>query len=83
LSPEAVREALIRRAVAAGLTPAHGCWFFIAHSTRAGFVTQAVANGASERAIMDQGCWKSLQVARSYIRRGSVFTDNVAGRLGL
>jgi len=38
---------------------------------------------ASERAIMDQGRWRSLQVARSYIRRGSVFTDNAAGRLGL
>ena len=83
LSPAAIRDALIRRAVAAGLTPAHGDRFFTAHSTRAGFATQAAANGASERAIMDQGRWKSLQVARGYIRRGSVFTDNAAGRLGL
>ena len=69
--------------MAAGLTPARGDRFFTAHSTRAGFATQAAANGASERAIMDQGRWRSLQVARGYIRRGGVFTDNAAGRLGL
>jgi integrase len=83
LSPPAVREVVIRRAVAAGLSSAHGERFFTAHSTRAGFATQAAANGAGERAIMDQGRWRSLQVARTYIRRGSVFTDNAAGRLGL
>lgn len=83
LSPETVRTALIRRATAAGLTPAHGERFFTAHSTRSGFATQAAANGATEASIMAQGRWKSLQVARGYIRRGSVFTDNAAGRLGL
>jgi integrase len=83
ISPGAVRDALVRRTTAAGLTPAHGDRGYTAHSTRAGFATQAAANGASERAIMDQGRWKSLAVARSYIRRGSVFTDNAAGRLGL
>jgi integrase len=65
------------------LAPAHGARGYTAHSTRAGFATQAAANGATERAIMDQGRWKSLAVARTYIRRGSVFTDNAAGRLGL
>ena len=83
LSPDAVRTALVRRATAAGLSPAHGDRFFTAHSTRSGFATQAAANGATEASIMAQGRWKSLQVARSYIRRGSVFTDNAAGRLGL
>jgi integrase len=83
LSDAAIRDALIRRARSAGLSPAHGERFFTAHSTRSGFATQAAANGASERAIMDQGRWRSLQVARSYIRRGSIFTDNAAGRLGL
>lgn len=83
LSHEGIRDAIIRRATAAGLSPGHGERFFTAHSTRSGFATQAAANGASERAIMDQGRWRSLQVARSYIRRGSVFTDNAAGRLGL
>lgn len=83
LSQAAVRDVVVRRARAAGLTPAHGDRFFTAHSTRSGFATQAAANGATERSIMDQGRWKSLQVARSYIRRGSVFTDNAAGRLGL
>ncbi len=83
LSGAAIRAALIRRATAAGLSPAHGERFYTAHSTRSGFATQAAANGASERAIMDQGRWRSLQVARSYIRRGSVFNHNAAGRLGL
>jgi integrase len=83
ISPAAVRDALIRRTTAAGLKPTHGTRRYTAHSTRAGFATQAAANGATERAIMDQGRWKSLQVARSYIRRGSVFTNNAAGRLGL
>ena len=83
LSADAIRDVVVRRARAAGLSPAHGQRFFTAHSTRSGFATQAAANGASERAIMDQGRWRSLQVARGYIRRGSVFTDNAAGRLGL
>jgi integrase len=83
LSPAAIREVVVRRAVAAGLTPNHGHRFFTAHSTRAGFATQAAANGAGERAIMDQGRWRSQQVAWTYIHRGSVFTDNAAGRLGL
>jgi integrase len=83
LSPDAIRDVVVRRARRAGLSPAHGQRFFTAHSTRSGFATQAAANGASERAIMDQGRWRSLQVARGYIRRGSVFTDNAAGRLGL
>ena len=83
ISPDAVRTALVRRATAAGLSPGHGDRFFTAHSTRSGFATQASANGATEASIMAQGRWKSLQVARSYIRRGSVFTDNAAGRLGL
>jgi integrase len=83
LSADAIRDIVVRRARHAGLSPAHGQRFFTAHSTRSGFATQAAANGASERAIMDQGRWRSLQVARGYIRRGSVFTDNAAGRLGL
>jgi integrase len=83
LSDDAVRDIVVRRARAANLEPTHGTRFYSAHSTRAGFATQAAANGAHERDIMLQGRWKSLQVARGYIRRGSVFHDNAAGRLGL
>ncbi len=75
LSGDAVRAAVVRRATAAGLTPSHGDRFFTAHSTRSGFATQAAANGATEAPIMAQGRWRSLQVARGYIRRRSVFTD--------
>jgi hypothetical protein len=83
LSDDAVRDMVIRRARAAYLPTPRGGRFYSAHSTRAGFATQAAANGAHERDIMIQGRWKSLQVARGYIRRGGVFTDNAAGRLGL
>lgn len=83
----AVRAAVCDASYAAparrGLSLAHGNRFFSAHSTRSGFAAQAAANGASERPIMDQGRWQSLQMAHSYIRRGSVFTDNAPGRLGL
>jgi integrase len=83
LSDDAVRDMVVRRARAAKLPTPRGGRFYTAHSTRAGFATQAAANGAHERDIMIQGRWKSLQVARDYIRRGSVFTDNAAGKLGL
>jgi integrase len=83
LSDDAVRDMVVRRARAAHLPTPRGGRFYSAHSTRAGFATQAAANGAHERDIMIQGRWKSLQVARGYIRRGSVFTDNAAGKLGL
>ncbi|WP_218885257.1 site-specific integrase [Kineococcus aurantiacus] len=78
-----VGDIITRRAQAAGLQTPGGGRYYSAHSTRAGFATQAAANGASERAIMEQGRWKSLAVARGYIRRGGVFDDNAASRLGL
>jgi len=56
---------------------------FSAHSLRAGFVTTAAANGASERAIAAQTGHRSMEVLRRYVRHATVFTDNAATSLGL
>jgi hypothetical protein len=52
----------------AGLDPAK----YAGHSLRAGHATSAAIAGASERSIM-----------RRYIRDGSLFRENSAGKLGL
>jgi integrase len=53
------------------------------HSLRAGLVTQAAMSGVSERKIQEQSGHKSLTVMRRYIRDGSQFRDNAAGKVGL
>lgn len=54
------------------------------HSLRAGFVTTAAANGASERAIARQsGHCAGSTVLRQYIRHASAFTDNAVAMIGL
>jgi site-specific recombinase XerD len=79
LSPAAIRLVVQRRCTAAGLDPRR----YAAHSLRSGFATQASANGAAERDVMRHGRWRSVAVARGYVQRGNLFTDNAAGRLGL
>lgn len=49
---------------------------FAGHSLRAGFATAAARAGRTEAAIMRHGRWKSVQVARRYIRQGSRWLDN-------
>ncbi len=56
---------------------------YAGHSLRSGHATQAAANGASERAIMNQTGHRSLKMVRRYIREGSLFRENAAARLGL
>jgi len=63
----------------AGLDPAK----FAGHSLRAGHATSAAIAGASERSIMNQTGHRSVQMVRRYIREGSLFRDNSAGKLGL
>jgi integrase len=63
----------------AGLEPAK----FAGHSLRAGHATAAAISGASERSIMNQTGHRSVQMVRRYIRDGSLFRDNSAGKLGL
>ncbi len=68
-----------RAAAAAGLDPRR----YAGHSLRAGLATSAAAAGVSERAIMDQTGHRSVTMVRRYIREGSLFRDNAAGKVGL
>ncbi len=63
----------------AGLDPAR----YAGHSLRAGHATSAAIAGASERSIMKQTGHRSVQMVRRYIRDGSLFRENSAGKLGL
>ena len=79
LTSHAVARLIKRCAAAAGLEPAD----FSGHSLRAGLATAAAAAGVSERSIMAQTGHKSERMVRRYIRRGSLFRDNAAGKVGL
>jgi integrase len=63
----------------AGLDPTK----YAGHSLRAGHATSAAIAGASERSIMKQTGHRSVQMVRRYIRDGSLFRENSAGKLGL
>jgi integrase len=56
---------------------------YAGHSLRAGHATAAAIAGASERSIMKQTGHRSVQMVRRYIRDGSLFRENSAGKLGL
>jgi hypothetical protein len=45
--------------------------------------TSAARGGATEADIMAQTGHRSLTVVRRYIRRGSLFNENAATKLGL
>jgi integrase len=79
LSDLTVARVVKKLAAAAGLDPAR----YAGHSLRAGHATSAAIAGASERAIMNQTGHRSVQMVRRYIRDGSLFRDNSAGKLGL
>jgi integrase len=55
---------------------------YAGHSLRAGHATSAAIAGASERSIMNQTGHRSVQMVRRYIRDGSLFRENSAGKLG-
>lgn len=56
---------------------------FAGHSLRAGFATSAARAGVPEAQIMQQTRHRSLAVMRGYVRRGGLFLDNAAARVGL
>lgn len=56
---------------------------YAGHSLRAGHATSAAIAGATERSIMNQTGHRSVQMVRRYIRDGSLFRENSAGKLGL
>ena len=78
LSDRALAEIVATRAAGAGLDAD-----FAGHSLRSGFATAAARAGRSEAAIMRHGRWKSVQIARRYIRQGARWEDNPAAEIGL
>lgn len=79
LSGVDVARVVKKLAQRAGLDPAN----YAGHSLRAGHATSAAIAGASERSIMNQTGHRSVQMVRRYIRDGSLFRENSAGKLGL
>jgi site-specific recombinase XerD len=79
LTPQSLTLTLKAYAKIAGLDPKR----IASHSLRAGFVTQAALNGASERAIMNQTGHKSRAMVDVYVRRATVWQENAATKLGL
>jgi integrase len=79
LAPADIARIVKKLALRAGLDPAK----YAGHSPRAGHATAAAVAGASERSIMAQTGHRSVQMVRRYIRDGSLFRENSAGKLGL
>jgi integrase len=79
LTPQGIARVVQRAADRAGLDARE----FAGHSLRAGFATEAAAQGASERAIMRQTGHRSVDMVRRYIRDGDRYRDNAASLLGL
>jgi integrase len=79
LGDRAIAEVVKRAAQAAGYDPAR----FSGHSLRAGLVTTAAAAGVDERTIMEQTGHKTTTMVRRYMRRGSLFRNNAAAKVGL
>ncbi|UZF59338.1 tyrosine-type recombinase/integrase (plasmid) [Gordonia polyisoprenivorans] len=81
ISGSTVGHIVQRRAAASGIDidPAD----LGAHSLRAGFVTQAVVNGTTHRAIQRQTGHKSLETLMTYAREHDIFDNNAATDIGL
>ena len=79
LTDKSVALVVKRRAAAAGIESGG----VAGHSLRAGLATSAAAAGVPERAIMAQTGHRSVTTLRKYIRSGSLFLENAAGRVGL
>lgn len=79
LSTEAVAQIVKRHARGLGYDPAD----YAGHSLRAGFATAAIEGGASEAQMMRQTRHRSVEVARRYVRLGSLWRDHAGTSLGL
>ncbi len=82
LSPDGVRQILLKRAAEAGLkgTLAEPV---SPHGLRAGFVTTAYRNGVPDEEIMGHTRHRSLTTMRSYVRRAKLSQTSPAGKVGL
>jgi len=79
LTARIVGERVKKLGARSGLDPES----YAAHSLRSGFATSAARANKSEAAIMRQGRWKSIPVARRYIRAGSRWHDHAGAGIGL
>lgn len=79
LSDRSVCEMVKKRAQGAGLNRDR----YSGHSLRAGLATAASAAGVSQKSIMDQGDWRSVQTVMRYVREGTLFENNAAASIGL
>lgn len=76
LSAQSMRLVVLQAASAAGLS-----LDLSAHSLRIGFVTTAIRQGKTERAIMNQTGHRSVQTLRGYFHREDAIEDNAAREL--
>ncbi len=79
LTDQVVADVVQRWAGAAGLDPA----LYGGHSLRSGLVTAAARAGLPIYDIMNQTGHRSEKTVRGYIRRATLFENNVSGRIGL
>jgi site-specific recombinase XerD len=79
LSDGSIARIVQRAAHRSGLDPAR----YAGHSLRSGLAATAALGGAPERAIMRQGRWKSVAIARGYVHAGTLFEENAAAYCGL
>jgi site-specific recombinase XerD len=79
LSDGSVARIVQRAALRAGLDPSQ----YAGHSLRSGLAATAARCDAPEREIMRQGRWKSVAIARRYIRAGRLVAENPAALCGL
>lgn len=79
LSGNAVAAIVKRSAAAAGLDPR----FFAGHSLRAGHVTEAKRNDATDLEVMSQTHHRSPTSLAGYVREADLFRHTSARRLGL
>ena len=56
---------------------------FAGHSLRSGSVTQGAINGVNDRALMNQGGWRSRSMVDRYVKDANIFRNNLSGALGL
>ncbi len=82
MTPDAVRQILLRRAAMTGLKGTRR-QPISPHGLRAGFVTTAYRNGVRDEEIMEHTRHRSYETMRRYIRRAKLSTKSATGKLGL
>jgi site-specific recombinase XerD len=79
MTAQYVSTVLKRHAEAAGLDPER----YSAHSLRAGFITQAIRAGKSERRVKEHSGHQSWETFNRYVEEAGTFQDNPAEDIGL